>query len=124
MKTKVKKTNKAGGVNPQRHGKGPAVPQKRNGAVEGVYSGKHTKAHVVRIGNSKGIRIPQNLLRESQLGYEVDLEAKPGMLIVRASKGPRAGWEEAFDRMSANRDDELLDNGGAETDWDRKHWKW
>ncbi|MHB0875186.1 MAG: AbrB/MazE/SpoVT family DNA-binding domain-containing protein, partial [Anaerolineae bacterium] len=67
------------------------------------------RTHIVRIGNSRGVRIPKPLL--DQLGLEDEIELLPGAdgLLLRPVKHPRAGWDEQFARMAAEGDDELLD---------------
>lgn len=40
------------------------------------------KASIVKIGNSKGIRIPKVLLEESQLPTDVELKAKRGEIRI------------------------------------------
>ena len=50
------------------------------------------KAHIVRIGNSRGIRLPKTLLQEAQLDDEVELQAEPGRILISKTSKPRAGW--------------------------------
>ena len=57
------------------------------------------KAQIVRIGNSRGIRLPKTLLQEAQLEDEVELQAEPGRILISKSAKPRAGWAEAARRM-------------------------
>lgn len=40
------------------------------------------KASIVKIGNSKGVRIPKGLLEESKLSDTVDLSVKDGKIII------------------------------------------
>ena len=68
---------------------------------------------IVRIGNSRGIRVPQALLDVADLPEEVVLEAEAGRLIVIAARATRAGWAEAAQRMHAAGDDRLLDQPPA-----------
>ena len=82
------------------------------------------KAQIIKIGNSKGIRIPRPLLEQCQLVDEVELEAQPGQLVVRPVGGPCYGWAAAFEKMAQTGDDELLDEGEPATQWSRKDWKW
>ena len=83
------------------------------------------KAHIIRIGNSQGIRIPKLLLEQCQLQGELELEPHRDHLIIRAVSKPRAGWEEAFQAMAEQGNDQLLnDNGALEHDWDRDEWEW
>jgi len=83
------------------------------------------KTNVVRIGNSRGIRIPKKLLEECRLEEIVELEAHKDHLVVRSAVKPRSGWDEVFSRMAEQGDDALLDRDSlAATKWDRKEWRW
>lgn len=83
------------------------------------------KASVVRIGNSRGIRIPKTILEQCRLGNTVELEVRQGRLVVRAADEPRSGWEEAFKQMALRGDDTLLDGESLpSTRWDETEWKW
>ena len=53
------------------------------------------RAKLVKIGNSRGIRIAKPLLEVAGLADEVEIEAAPGVLAIRPSVHPRAGWTEA-----------------------------
>jgi antitoxin MazE len=81
------------------------------------------KTRIVRIGNSRGIRVPKGLLEEAQLPEEVELHAEHGRLVVRAAHGPRAGWAAAAKAMHAQGDDRLLDTL-ARTRFEEKDWQW
>jgi len=86
---------------------------------------KIMKTNVVRIGNSRGIRIPKKLLEECRLEETVELEAHKDHLVVRSATKPRSGWEEAFRRMAVQGDDALLDRDSlTATKWDRTEWRW
>lgn len=52
-------------------------------------------------GNSKAIRLPHALLKLSQLGDAVELEARPGEIVIRAANNPRAGWREKIEKLMA-----------------------
>ena len=83
------------------------------------------KAHLVRIGNSQGVRIPKSLLEQCQLQGELELEPHGDHIIIRAVSKPRAGWDEAFQAMAEQGDDRLLDgNGALESDWNKDEWEW
>ena len=81
------------------------------------------KTRIVRIGNSRGIRVPKTLLDQAQLPEEVELQAEPGRLIVRAARQPRAGWAEAA-KVMRHRDDDQLTLEPAGTRFDRDEWEW
>lgn len=83
------------------------------------------KAHVVRIGNSKGIRIPKSVIEQCQLHGAVDLIVEQGQLLVRSATKARAGWDQAFEQMHRHGDDQLMDRDAPSTSqWDRKNWRW
>jgi antitoxin MazE len=66
------------------------------------------KTTIVRIGNSRGIRIPKALLEQCNLQDEVELEVRGEHLAVRPATKPRSGWADAFRRMHEQGDDLLL----------------
>lgn len=83
------------------------------------------RTRIVRIGNSKGVRIPRMLLEQSGLGEEVELEVQAGGIVIRPARQGREGWDEAFARMADVGDDELLDPGlPSVTRWDDEEWEW
>jgi antitoxin MazE len=82
-----------------------------------------TKTRIVRIGNSRGIRVPKVLLDQAQLPEEVELHAEPGRLVVQGVRRPRMGWAEAARVMAKQGHDDLLDEPTA-TRFDREEWEW
>ena len=87
--------------------------------------GTGTKARIVRIGNSQGIRIPKLLLEQAGLGEEVEIEARGGQLVIRPLRGPRADWDDAFSKMAVRGEDQLLDAESINpTRWDTEEWDW
>lgn len=82
------------------------------------------RARVVKIGNSRGIRIPKPMLEQSGIQDEVDLEAEDGQIVIRAVRHPREGWDAAFAEMARRGDDKLLDDGPSTTTWDEEEWEW
>jgi antitoxin MazE len=81
------------------------------------------KTRIIRIGNSRGIRIPKLLLAQTDLGEEVELEIQQDHIVIRASRPPRQGWEEQFKKMAEYGDDQLLDDV-ITTTWDEEEWEW
>lgn len=83
------------------------------------------RAKVVRVGNSRGIRIPKPLLDQCGIEGPVELSVRNGSLLVRPLKPRRQGWEKAFRRMAERKDDAVLDPGVSGTsEWDRNEWVW
>jgi antitoxin MazE len=82
------------------------------------------KVSVVRIGNSRGIRIPKAFLEHYRLTDAVELEVQDDHLVIRSPRKARQGWEDAFQLMHQQEDDRLLDQKGSATRWDRTEWRW
>ena len=82
-----------------------------------------TKTRIVRIGNSQGIRLPRALLEQADLPEEVELQAQPGRLIIRAARRPRAGWANAARVMHARGQDALIDDS-TPTKFEQSEWTW
>ena len=82
-----------------------------------------TKTRIVRIGNSRGIRVPKLLLEQAALPDEVELRAEPGRIVVSAASRPRGGWAAKARAMHARGDDMLLDETTA-TRFDLADWRW
>ena len=81
------------------------------------------KTRIVRIGNSRGVRIPKPLLEQAGLSEEVEISVRDGSLVITSAARPRAGWEEALREMARRGDDALLDPP-ASTAWDEDEWEW
>ena len=82
-----------------------------------------TKTRIVRIGNSRGIRVPKMLLDEAGLPEEVELRAEPGRLVVSAAFRPRTGWAAKARAMHERHHDALLDPV-TPTEFDEVEWQW
>jgi len=67
------------------------------------------RARIIKIGNSQGVRIPKPLLDQAGIKEDVELEVEKYQIIIRPVSSPRAGWDDAFESMSQNSDDNLLD---------------
>ncbi|MBS0619820.1 MAG: AbrB/MazE/SpoVT family DNA-binding domain-containing protein [Spirochaetes bacterium] len=64
---------------------------------------------VVKVGNSKGLRIPKSILQQYHIGEEVELSStKQGLLLKPVKNKARTGWSRKFKAMAENRDDKLL----------------
>ena len=81
------------------------------------------KTKIVRIGNSRGVRIPKPLLQQAGLEGEVRLRVIEGGIVIEAEKNPRDGWAEAAARAHEAGDDALLD-APTPTDFDEMEWEW
>lgn len=81
------------------------------------------KTQIIKIGNSKGIRIPKPLLEQSNLKGEVELEVRDEGLLIKSSKKPRHNWDKAFKEMTENDGDELIIEDSP-TNFEEEDWKW
>lgn len=81
---------------------------------------------VIKIGNSMCIRIPVHMLEQSCLKDQVEIEVKGNKLIVKPTSHVREGWGLAFQRMSENKDDILLDKKSLGNSFPRynEEWEW
>ena len=78
-------------------------------------------AHLISIGNSKGIRIPSALLRQYNIQDAVEICPGKDEIIIRPiTRVPRDGWDNAFVAMHTAGDDELLIEDGI----DLETWEW
>lgn len=66
------------------------------------------KADIIKIGNSKGIRIPASLLKECGIDKKVEIEVSYNNIILKPIKSPREGWATAFRKMAKQGDDQIL----------------
>jgi antitoxin MazE len=67
------------------------------------------KTRLVRIGNSRGIRLPKALIVEAGLTDEVELHVRDGAIVIERASIPRAGWAQAAKEMHERDQDQLLD---------------
>jgi len=58
--------------------------------------------HIVKIGNSRGIRIPKPLIEQAKLeGKELDLQLVNDGLLITPKKQPRDGWKDLIEQSLA-----------------------
>jgi len=84
------------------------------------------KTKVIKIGRSKGIRIPNTIIQKSGLKNEVELEVTGGQIIIKPISANRESWDAAFKKMAKNKDDIFMDKkvSFSQSTWDNKEWKW
>jgi antitoxin MazE len=82
------------------------------------------RSSIRKIGNSKGIIIPQSILKECLIDEVVSIEVKDKHIIISAPEEvKRKGWEEAFKKMAENGDDHLI-VPDVFNDEDIADWTW
>jgi antitoxin MazE len=77
---------------------------------------------VIKIGNSKGIRLSKTLIEKYKIKDTVDLVLEEEQIIIKPKSKIRKGWEEAFKDMSEKSDDRLYLNDVFE-DENFEEWK-
>ena len=84
------------------------------------------KTKLIRIGNSQGVRIPKPIIEEIGLSEEVEMILKDNQIILRSVDDTREGWDQAFEKMAEQEDDQLLDQPEIEqpSRWDETEWTW
>jgi antitoxin MazE len=81
------------------------------------------RARLVRIGNSRGVRLPKPLIEEAGLSEEVEIRARQGSIVILPVAGVRSGWAEAARQLRTCNEDRLLDES-TETRFDHREWSW
>lgn len=81
------------------------------------------RTEIIKIGNSRGIRIPKILIDQLGLDKEVEISVQRDQLVIRSTSRPRHNWEEQFRAMAERGDDKLLD-AATPTQWEQDEWEW
>jgi antitoxin MazE len=84
---------------------------------------KPVLSKIIRIGNSRGIRIPHIMLEQAGLTDKVELKVEGNQLIIHSADSPRHGWGDHFAAMARQGDDQLLAET-TPTQWDEDEWTW
>jgi len=83
-------------------------------------------ARLIQIGNSRGVRIPKNVIDKYNLVDELEIiESEEGILIKPISK-TRHGWDKMFREANAStdKDDDFSDFMSVANEFDSAEWKW
>ncbi len=73
------------------------------------------RVSLIRIGTSKGVRIPASVLKEIEMPQSFELTIEGKRIILDAVEEPRKGWERYFKEQS----EPLLIDDGLDADaWD------
>lgn len=66
------------------------------------------KTGIIKIGNSRGLRLSKTILEKYNIGEEVELILEKEQIIIRPIEEPRKNWNKAFKKMHEEGDDKLL----------------
>ena len=85
--------------------------------------GSVIKSHLIRIGNSRGVRIPKVLLEQLGFSDEGEMAVEADQLVIRSARRPRGGWEDQFRAMHERGDDRPSEEFPTSA-WDEQQWEW
>lgn len=77
------------------------------------------EAKLVRIGNSRGVRLPKTLIAKYRLGERVILEARPEGILIKMGTDGKLSWEDTYKAMAAEADDEWAEREAV--DFEEEH---
>jgi antitoxin MazE len=80
------------------------------------------KSRLVRIGNSRGIRVPKAVIEQVGLEDEIELRVEHRRLVISPAVPPRTGWADAARRLAAESRG-LLDRS-TPTRFEDDEWQW
>jgi antitoxin MazE len=81
------------------------------------------KTRLIRIGNSRGVRLPKAVIAQAGLTEEVELGVRDGAVVIARATSARSGWADAARQMRQRDEDRLLD-APTPTRFDKKEWQW
>ena len=81
------------------------------------------RTELVRIGNSRGIRIPKPVIEQCGFGDAIEMQVERDRLVITKERRPRQGWKEAFAASGSSARDPLLLAQRA-NEFDAEEWTW
>lgn len=83
--------------------------------------------HLIRIGNSLGVRIPQAVIQ--QIGFKKNMnlvfKVTEEGLLISPEKQSREGWEQKFKSAeNESKPKNLLLLGDFQNEFDKDEWEW
>jgi len=81
--------------------------------------------HLIRIGNSMGVRIPQAIIQQTGFKENMNLVFKvtEDGLLISSEKQARSGWEQEFKSSEKRlKNPSLL--GEFQNKFDKDEWEW
>ena len=82
------------------------------------------KIKLISIGNSKGIRIPQSVIKQCGFNDQIEMRVGIGVVELRRARVVREDWDAAFEAMAKAGDDALLIADEMPHAWDEEEWAW
>ena len=82
------------------------------------------RIELVRIGNSRGIRIPKPLIEQCGFGDTVELSVEQDRLIIAPQRPARQGWKQAFAAAGPSAQDPSPLEAIPANEFDAEEWTW
>lgn len=86
------------------------------------------RVSVVKIGNSRGVRIPKPMLEQVGISKTAEMTVEAGRLVIEPVRpAPREGWAEALDKAFATGDEDtesFEDLQAVSNAFDETEWTW
>jgi len=60
---------------------------------------------ITRIGNSRGVRLPAEIIQKYKLGETILLEQRPDEIALRPKNQKKLTWKETYKQMAAASED-------------------
>lgn len=82
-------------------------------------------AHLIQIGNSRGVRIPLSLIQQAGLEEaELQLKVVPNGLLITPIQHTRQGWADACQAVHQRKEDKLIVSEAITNEFDKDEWEW
>jgi antitoxin MazE len=107
-----------------RQGLKTSLHPQRQGDHNVITSKKLMRIELVRIGNSRGIRIPKPVIEQCGFGDIVELHVEQHRLVIAPDRPSRQGWKEAFAATRSSAPDSLLLKALPPNEFDAEEWAW
>ncbi len=80
---------------------------------------------LVQIGDSKGIRLPKQLIDQFNFCDEIEVEINTDGLLLKKKTKPRAGWkEQILSEIKKNGYLDMLMPDTVQNDFQENEWEW
>jgi len=75
------------------------------------------RCNIIKIGTSKGIRIPALILKELDNPDSFEMQySQNKVILIPQKQNSRNGWNDAFKKMAQNNDDDLVIDDAIDLD--------
>ncbi len=80
---------------------------------------------LVQIGNSRGIRIPKQIIDQFSFNDEIEAEVKKEGLLLKKKTKPRSGWKkQILSEIKKNGAPDMIIPDDIQNDFQASGWEW